>query len=119
MCWDLIKGGVDFVDIVLDYVGFCIFDLIVCIWKVFDINDFIIIIQCFYCEWVLFIVLYMGIQVQCYVVLLLKDMWSVWLCEFGVCFGVLVDFYIFKWELCFFGFFILILVQQYDVLDDV
>lgn len=44
MCKDLIAVGVDLLDIVFDYVGFCMLDFIVCICKVFDINDFIIII---------------------------------------------------------------------------
>lgn len=41
---DLIVVGVDLLDIVFDYVGFRTLDFIVRIRKVFDINDFIIII---------------------------------------------------------------------------
>lgn len=42
---DLIKGGVDPADIVLDYAGFRTLDSIVRTRKVFDTNDFIIITQ--------------------------------------------------------------------------
>ncbi|STV14635.1 vancomycin high temperature exclusion protein [Klebsiella pneumoniae] len=63
---DLIKGGVDPADIVLDYAGFRTLDSIVRTRKVFDTNDFIIITQRFHCERALFIALHMGIQAQCY-----------------------------------------------------
>ena len=46
---DLIKGGVDPADIVLDYAGFRTLDSIVRTRKVFDTNDFIIITQRFHC----------------------------------------------------------------------
>ncbi len=59
---DLIKGGVDPADIVLDYAGFRTLDSIVRTRKVFDTNDFIIITQRFHCERALFIALHMGIQ---------------------------------------------------------
>ncbi len=80
---DLIKGGVDPADIVLDYAGFRTLDSIVRTRKVFDTNDFIIITQRFHCERALFIALHMGIQAQCYAVPSPKDMWSVRLREFG------------------------------------
>ncbi len=57
---DLIKGGVDPADIVLDYAGFRTLDSIVRTRKVFDTNDFIIITQRFHCERALFIALHMG-----------------------------------------------------------
>lgn len=56
---DLIKGGVDPADIVLDYAGFRTLDSIVRTRKVFDTNDFIIITQRFHCERALFIALHM------------------------------------------------------------
>lgn len=59
---DLIKGGVDPADIVLDYAGFRTLDSIVRTRKVFDTNDFIIITQRFHCERALFIALHMGIR---------------------------------------------------------
>lgn len=40
---DLIAAGVDPLDIVFDYAGFCTLDFIVRTRKVFDTNDFIII----------------------------------------------------------------------------
>jgi SanA protein len=95
---DLIKGGVDPADIVLDYAGFRTLDSIVRTRKVFDTNDFIIITQRFHCERALFIALHMGIQAQCYAVPSPKDMWSVRLREFGARFGALADLYIFKRE---------------------
>ncbi len=55
---DLIKGGVDPADIVLDYAGFRTLDSIVRTRKVFDTNDFIIITQRFHCERALFIALW-------------------------------------------------------------
>ena len=93
---DLIKGGVDPADIVLDYAGFRTLDSIVRTRKVFDTNDFIIITQRFHCERALFIALHMGIRAQCYAVPSPKDMWSVRLREFGARFGALADLYIFK-----------------------
>jgi SanA protein len=100
---DLIKGGVDPADIVLDYAGFRTLDSIVRTRKVFDTNDFIIITQRFHCERALFIALHMGIQAQCYAVPSPKDMWSVRLREFGARFGALADLYVFKREPRFLG----------------
>ena len=115
---DLIKGGVDPADIVLDYAGFRTLDSIVRTRKVFDTNDFIIITQRFHCERALFIALHMGIQAQCYAVPSPKDMWSVRLREFGARFGALADLYIFKREPRFLGPLIPIPAQQHDVPDD-
>jgi SanA protein len=100
---DLIKGGVDPADIVLDYAGFRTLDSIVRTRKVFDTNDFIIITQRFHCERALFIALHMGIQAQCYAVPSPKDMWNVRLREFGARFGALADLYVFKREPRFLG----------------
>ena len=100
---DLIAGGVDPADIVLDYAGFRTLDSIVRTRKVFDTNDFIIITQRFHCERALFIALHMGIQAQCSAVPSPKNMMTVRIREFGARLGALADLYIFKREPRFLG----------------
>ncbi|MEL4014928.1 outer membrane permeability protein SanA [Dryocola clanedunensis] len=100
---DLIAGGVDPADIVLDYAGFRTLDSIVRTRKVFDTNDFIIITQRFHCERALFIALHEGIQAQCYAVPSPKNMLSVRMREFAARLGAIADVYIFKSEPRFLG----------------
>lgn len=100
---DLIAGGVDPSDIVLDYAGFRTLDSIVRTRKVFDTNDFIIITQRFHCERALFIALHRGIQAQCYAVPSPKDMMMVRMREFAARLGALADLYLFKREPRFLG----------------
>lgn len=100
---DLIAGGVDPTDIVLDYAGFRTLDSIVRTRKVFDTNDFIIITQRFHCERALFIAQHMGIQAQCYAVPSPKNMLTVRIREFGARLGALADLYFFKREPRFLG----------------
>ena len=100
---DLIKGGVDPADIVLDYAGFRTLDSIVRTRKVFDTNDFIIITQRFHCERALFIALHLGIQAQCYAVPSPKNMLNVRVREVGARLGALADLFIMKREPRFLG----------------
>ncbi|WP_455425152.1 outer membrane permeability protein SanA [Dryocola sp. LX212] len=114
---DLIAGGVDPADIVLDYAGFRTLDSIVRTRKVFDTNDFIIITQRFHCERALFIALHEGIQAQCYAVPSPKNMLSVRMREFAARLGAIADVYIFKSEPRFLGPLIPI-PAQHEVPDD-
>ncbi|MCS6068058.1 YdcF family protein [Klebsiella variicola subsp. variicola] len=116
---DLIKGGVDPADIVLDYAGFRTLDLRLsapakCSIPTTSLSS----PSASTCERALFIALHMGIQAQCYAVPSPKDMWSVRLREFGARFGALADLYIFKREPRFLGPLIPIPAQQHDVPDD-
>lgn len=100
---DLIAGGVDPADIVMDFAGFRTLDSIVRTRKVFDTNDFIIITQRFHCERALFIALHSGIQAQCYAVPSPKNILTVRLREVGARLGALADLYIMKREPRFLG----------------
>lgn len=100
---DLIKGGVDPADIVLDYAGFRTLDSIIRTRKVFDTNDFIIITQRFHCERALFIAMHQGIRAQCYAVPSPKNMLGIRIREIGARLAALADLYIFKSEPRFLG----------------
>lgn len=91
---DLIKGGVNPADIVLDYAGFRTLDSIVRTRKVFGTNNFTIISQRFHCERALFIALSQGIEAQCYAVPSPKDIFSIRLREVAARMAALVDIYV-------------------------
>lgn len=91
---DLIKGGVNPADIVLDYAGFRTLDSIVRTRKVFGINNFVIISQRFHCERALFIALSQGIEAECYAVPSPKDIFTVRLREVAARMTAFVDVYV-------------------------
>lgn len=91
---DLIKGGVNAADIVMDYAGFRTLDSIVRTHKVFNTDNFIIISQRFHCERALFIALSQGIQAQCYAVPSPKDIFSIRLREVAARMAALIDIYV-------------------------
>ncbi|STW49560.1 vancomycin high temperature exclusion protein [Klebsiella pneumoniae] len=115
---DLIKGGVDPADIVLDYAGFRYPRLDRPYPESVRHQRLHYHHPALPLRTALFIALHMGIQAQCYAVPSPKDMWSVRLREFGARFGALADLYIFKREPRFLGPLIPIPAQQHDVPDD-
>ncbi len=99
---DLIKGGVDPADIVLDYAGFPYPRLDRPYPESVRHQRLHYHHPALPLRTALFIALHMGIQAQC-AVPSPKDMWSVRLREFGARFGALADLYIFKREPRFLG----------------